>query len=244
MDKYSHAKKLTDEKLQSIRQRSEQLMQRQSELLNRQQNLAQKNGGTNIRGSDKIHLNVGGTELYALRETLTKIKGSRLEALFSGRWEDKLLRDEKGRVFLDLDVRCFKKIMEYLHLMKTNEKEVSNWPKLTNKTQQKILNLYIDFLCLRQGTDKQNNSHNPSIVQQSNKRNNGGTVSCQDLLENEAQLLDEAKKNLDKMEKDLAEEEECVSFFTTSHPQANEEVNKIGFNVDTDDVYPLLVTNM
>ena len=51
---------------------------------------------SNIMDSDKIRLNVGGTEMYSTRETLTKIKGSRLEALFNGRWEDKLLRDEKG----------------------------------------------------------------------------------------------------------------------------------------------------
>ena len=40
---------------------------------------------SNIMDSDKICLNVGGTEMYATRETLTKIKESRLEALFNGR---------------------------------------------------------------------------------------------------------------------------------------------------------------
>ena len=89
MNKYNVAKKLTDQKLHAleahiltIRQRSEKLIKRRSGLLERKRDLTQRNGGSDIKDSDKIHLNVGGTEMYAMRETLTKIKGSRLEALF------------------------------------------------------------------------------------------------------------------------------------------------------------------
>ena len=97
MEQYNIAIKFTDENLNSIRQRGQKLNQRHSDLLERHHNLTQQNGGSEINDSDKIHLNVGGTEMYAVRETLTKINGSRLEALFSGRWEDKLLRDELSR---------------------------------------------------------------------------------------------------------------------------------------------------
>ena len=83
MEQYNIAIKLTNDKLHSIRQRGQSLAQRYSDLIEKQQKLTQQNGGSDIKDSDKIHLNVGGTEMYALRETLRKIKGSRLEALFS-----------------------------------------------------------------------------------------------------------------------------------------------------------------
>ena len=65
--------------------------------------------------------NVRGTELFARRDTLTVVKGSRLEALFSGRWKNQLLRDESGRVFMDVDPSMFKKILEYLYMVKISE---------------------------------------------------------------------------------------------------------------------------
>ena len=52
------------------------------------------------------------------RETLTQLKGTRLEALFSGRWENVLLRDAKKRIFLDVSPSCFKKIVDFLNLLK------------------------------------------------------------------------------------------------------------------------------
>ena len=247
MEQYNIRKQLTDKKLHNIRQRGQRLTQRYSDLLERQHTLTQQNGGTDIKGSDKIHLNVGGTDMYALRETLTKIKGSRLEALFSGRWEDKLIRDEKGRVFLDMDVRYFKKIMEQLNLYSivmskgddNNTSEFSNWPKFPDKTEQKTLELYIDLLCLRKESPGKDENTHPFVAKKSNNNSNneGSSESCQDLLEavkNEAQELDEIEEKLDKMEKELEEEEEFVSFFTTAYPQVQKR-NEKGSDGDIDD---------
>ena len=58
-----------------------------------------------------------GTEIFACRDTLTVVKSCRLEALFSGRWENQLLRDDQGRVFMDVDPKSFKKILEYLYMV-------------------------------------------------------------------------------------------------------------------------------
>ena len=232
MDQYNVAKALTDKTLQaleahilSIRQRSQQLMERHSDLLDRQLDLQDKHGGSSIKGTDNIHLNVGGTEMYVLRDTLTQIKGSRLEVLFSGRWEDKLLRDEKGRVFMDLDARYFKKIVEYLHLLKAdgeiNQGTRPDWPKLSNRNEQKVLELYIDFF--RLNTADKGDCTSSSTVKPV-KTNDERTESYDDLLDvvkNEAQELEKVEKNLDKMQKKLDEEEEFVSFFTTT--QAREQ---------------------
>ena len=49
------------------------------------------------------------------RDTLTQIKGTRLEALFIGRWDKRLPRDGEGRVFLDINPKCFEVVLDYLN---------------------------------------------------------------------------------------------------------------------------------
>jgi hypothetical protein len=45
---------------------------------------------------------------------LTLFSYSKLAVLFSGRWDKKLLRDKKNRIFLDMDPVCFQIILDYL----------------------------------------------------------------------------------------------------------------------------------
>ena len=49
------------------------------------------------------------------RDTLTLINETRLEALFSGRWDKLLPRDKGGRMFMDINYTCFRAIVEYLN---------------------------------------------------------------------------------------------------------------------------------
>lgn len=80
--------------------------------------LAELYGGSNVTMSDVFHINAGGEHLRVSRSTLTLIKGSRLAALFSGRWDKKLPRDSSGRVFLDVNPVCFKAVVKYLNQLK------------------------------------------------------------------------------------------------------------------------------
>ena len=71
--------------------------------------------GPDPSASDTIKLNVGGdTSFTTRRDTLTAIPGSRMAELFSGRWDESLRRDEKGRVFLDLDPVQFRALLTWL----------------------------------------------------------------------------------------------------------------------------------
>ena len=227
MNKYIIAKNLTDQKLHEveahilgIRQRSQKIIERHWDLTNRQRDLTAKDGDSDATGSDKIHLNVGGTEIYALRETLTLIKGSRLEVLFSGRWDKQLLHDEKGCVFLDLDACYFKKIIEHLNLMSANkdgDKNNLNWPTFFDEDEQKTFDLYIDLFRLGKSSEGSKNN-NCTLTAKSIKNNDVGLNSFEDLfqvIKNEVQELDEAEKNLDEMEKELDQVEKFVSFFIT-----------------------------
>eukprot|EP00957_Ditylum_brightwellii_P179431 13669079-Ditylum_brightwellii.AAC.1 len=69
--------------------------------------LAEEYGDTNVDDDDFIHVNAGGRVVTANRGTLTYQKGTMLEALFSGRWEKKIQRDEYGHIFLDVNPTCF-----------------------------------------------------------------------------------------------------------------------------------------
>eukprot|EP00611_Tribonema_gayanum_P023628 TRINITY_DN5000_c0_g5_i2.p1 TRINITY_DN5000_c0_g5~~TRINITY_DN5000_c0_g5_i2.p1 ORF type:complete len:410 (-),score=82.80 TRINITY_DN5000_c0_g5_i2:257-1486(-) len=59
-------------------------------------------------------LNVGGAKLRVKRSALTHVDDSKLAWMFSGRWDHVLPRDHLGRIFLDLDVKWFSPITDFL----------------------------------------------------------------------------------------------------------------------------------
>ena len=67
---------------------------------------------------DVIEINAGGRIIAANRGTLCQIKNTRLHALFNGRWDGKLQRDNDGRIFLDVNPKAFLAIVDYLTDMK------------------------------------------------------------------------------------------------------------------------------
>ena len=73
------------------------------------------NGDEDVSDDDIVEINAGGKIISTWRGTLTQWEGTRLEALFSGRWEKTLLRDGNGRIFLDVDGECFQAIVVYLN---------------------------------------------------------------------------------------------------------------------------------
>jgi hypothetical protein len=53
--------------------------------------------------SSIVHLNVGGEKMSTSRATLTLVEGSLLAIMFSGKWEDNLMKDTNACIFLDYD---------------------------------------------------------------------------------------------------------------------------------------------
>lgn len=76
--------------------------------------LVKRNGGMKLK--NRLKLSCGGVHVNTERSILRggQLAGTRLESLFSGRWETLLLRDpaDPKRIFLDCDVSCFRKILE------------------------------------------------------------------------------------------------------------------------------------
>lgn len=119
-----------DEQLQAARRKHEahyalevtklenagkQVLNRFNKLEEEKVEAAASNGDDGVSDDDIIEINAGGKIMSARRGTLTQWKGTRLEALFSGRWDKMLLRDNEGRVFLDVDGDCFQAIVVYLN---------------------------------------------------------------------------------------------------------------------------------
>ena len=67
-----------------------------------------------VNGSEILDINTGGIIISVSRDTLTLIKGTRLEALFSGKCDKRLPRDSDGRLFLDVHPKCFLAVVDYL----------------------------------------------------------------------------------------------------------------------------------
>ena len=78
----------------------------------------EQNGGSDVNLSSIINLNVGGNKMTVSRNLLTCLKGSRLEVLLSGRFENKILRDNEDNIFLDVDPDIFRRVIESLYLIK------------------------------------------------------------------------------------------------------------------------------
>jgi len=75
------------------------------DLEKNQADIARDNGNDTVEVEDDelLEINAGGQVVEVLRGTLTQMKGTTLSGLFSGRWENQFMRDEKQRIFLDIN---------------------------------------------------------------------------------------------------------------------------------------------
>lgn len=184
---------------------SEVLKNRLDDLIDRQDALAEEHGGSNAKPSDIIALDIDGQEMFARRDTLTAVEGSRLEALFSGRWENQLLRDIKGRVLMDVDAYVFKKILEYLYMVKISD-DIPPLPSV-DEDKQAVFDAYVDFFALRAATDDSSEGD----TKQSNEVDFESS-SCS--TKDQKALITVMKRKLDEMEQKLEAEESFVASFT------------------------------
>jgi len=135
--------------LKKIKEENQAIKSRYKDIIDRQEALAFQHGCEHAKPSDIIYLNVRRTELFTRRrDILTVVKGSRLEALFSGRWENQLLRDESERVFMrNVIPDMFKKILEYLYMVKIAD-DTPPLPQVADEDKE-AFDMYVDFFKLR-----------------------------------------------------------------------------------------------
>lgn len=130
----------------------EQLLDRLHEFEERKRNSSavSDDGSKYVRDDDIVEINAGGKIIAARRGTLCRWKGTRLEALFSGRWDKKLQRDGCGRIFLDVNGDCFQAIVDYLHdVAISSEDDPSEPPTVDDEGYRQVLAQYSELFGLR-----------------------------------------------------------------------------------------------
>ena len=91
------------------------LLKRRHDLNEKKRQCAADYGGDHVSDDDLIDVNAGGKIVTARCGVLCQLKSTRLDALFSGRWDKKMLRDSSGRIFLDVNPKAFRAIVDYLN---------------------------------------------------------------------------------------------------------------------------------
>jgi len=128
--------------------KEEEMIKRLSDLNKKKQKTMEANGNLEAADDDLIEVNAGGKIIAAKRSTLTQLKGTRFEALFSGRWDNKLQRDSHGRIFLDVNPKCFEVIVDYLNEMIISSEDDPPEPPSVNDEHQHILNHQLELFGL------------------------------------------------------------------------------------------------
>jgi hypothetical protein len=137
-----------DNVIAALDNRDTLLNERLLELDHKKNEIAQAHGNLDAADDDLIEINAGGKIIVAKRSTLTQIQGSRMEALFSGRWDKKLMRDGHGRIFLDVDPICFQAIVDYLNEMTISCKDSPPSPPSVDDEHKIILNHQLELFGL------------------------------------------------------------------------------------------------
>ena len=119
VDTLSRARKATDSRFDSVSEMCDlfatahrDLGDAKARLADRKAALLRRNKDKKLK--DKLKLNVSGHVLTTSRAVLSLFPRTTLAALVSGCYDSELLRDKRGRIFLDLDVDCFRDIIDFL----------------------------------------------------------------------------------------------------------------------------------
>jgi hypothetical protein len=105
----------------------QRVQQTEMEALKQERNaLEQEKQSMNTLAPDSseiVTINVGGEViLQTTRDTICHAApGSRFAALFSGRWEDQVVKDPHGRIFLDHDPELIRLIVNYLRIKRIDD---------------------------------------------------------------------------------------------------------------------------
>eukprot|EP00984_Skeletonema_dohrnii_P028612 scaffold18662_cov101-Skeletonema_dohrnii-CCMP3373.AAC.5 len=125
--------------INKLEEKEKQLLDRLSKLNEEKLKTASANGNVDVSDDDFLEINAGGKVIAVKRATLTQLRGSRLEAMFSGRWDKKLVRDSSGRLFLDVNGDCFQAIVDYMNELAISSEDDPPMPPTVDDELQHIL---------------------------------------------------------------------------------------------------------
>jgi hypothetical protein len=223
---YNEKAQKTDVKLedvlkcrQQLHDRFLQLEQRRSDLEMKYIACAELHGNVKADGNDTIKLNVGGVGVVVKRSVLTMFPDSKLAVLFSGRWDKKLLRDKKNRIFLDVDPVCFQIILDYLTQCSKlpGDAPLPSLPEVSEELKSTF-----DFLCTffeifpgdESGSeDQEREVDDVADITDDDDVNEDSCDALKAVLKEEQSILDSMEQELAEEESSFLEEEMFVTSF-------------------------------
>eukprot|EP00984_Skeletonema_dohrnii_P011322 scaffold4505_cov84-Skeletonema_dohrnii-CCMP3373.AAC.4 len=125
--------------INKLEEKEKKFLDRLSKLDAEKLKTASANGNVDVSDDDFLEINAGGKVIAVKRATLTQLRGSRLEAMFSGRWDKKLVRDSNGRLFLDVNGDCFQAIVDYMNELAISSEDEPPMPPTLDDELQHIL---------------------------------------------------------------------------------------------------------
>ncbi|KAL7524785.1 hypothetical protein ACHAWF_003538, partial [Thalassiosira exigua] len=131
-----------------LNQKQRSLAERLRKIEEKKHRTAQEHGNVESSDDDLVEINAGGKIVAAKRSTLTQQTGTRMEALFSGRWDKKLQRDSDGRIFLDVNPKCFRAIVDHLNEMAISSEEDPPSPPSVGDEDKRILRSQLELFGL------------------------------------------------------------------------------------------------
>jgi len=227
---YTAAKNFADDQLgvilSNICDKTEALLQRRKAL---------QRSGNNIKEHEIININAGGSIFKVRRDTLTIVKGSRLQVLFNGKLESKLLRDDSDCIFFDVDPYHFEMILERLFVLKLLNEQKDDHdhgttqdiaPKL-EPDEQAIFEIYWSFFTNQAEEQEEESEREETLEEEVFSETDGGVASAS--RGNTQVLLDCVKRELEELraleeEVNLMEQkrlhvdrESFIAFFTANN---------------------------
>jgi len=134
---------------EEMRQEEKEIDARLEMLNKKMEDAAKVHGNPNASGDDILEINAGGKVIVAKRSTLTQhTVGTEFGALFSGRWEKKLQRDNHGHIFLDVNSECFQAIVAYFNELMISSEDNPPDPPSVDAEYEHILLQQIDLFGL------------------------------------------------------------------------------------------------
>ena len=219
----------------NIYSRVDKYRKKKQDVTKLQARLLEKNGGMNVNEAEILKLNVGGEIIKVNRNVLTQVKGSRLEIMFSGRWENQLLRDENGMIFLDIDPYCFKKIIEYLMKLMMSKMWEGNkeldLPKVDEDHENRFRILFTYF-----GLDKNNHQSTDSTTTNQSPIDENDKISMEKIYDDLNKFNKQVEERIRISEEKLTEisettnvEDSLIKYLIKNKDEVNDEI--VNFSV-------------
>ena len=210
-----------------LRKARDRIAQEFKDLKEERDALAAENGVPDVDGSETLKINAGGNIISVTRDTLTQIKGTRLEDLFGGRWDKHLPRDRDGVIFMDVNPVCFQAVVDYLNERKSTPPDCPpGLPHVGEENDVVLQQLLLEFGLI---DDEMIQSH-ISVRKQKLRNVKSGSDACSEASQDTWQtmkfdcfpqeapfdfktILEEEQKALIEQQLLIEKENNCFKFF-------------------------------